>query len=103
MVTSATGSVTGRGTGRKCIAAHIDDNPLMPRARRLRGLLLRLVLNRPLAVAIGAALVLPGAWVLFADYSWESGATDGLALVSLATGAAIAWTGVTGRQADWIE
>jgi hypothetical protein len=28
----------------------------MPRARRLRGTLLRLMLNRPFAIAVGAAL-----------------------------------------------
>ena len=75
----------------------------MPRARRLRGLLLRVVLNRPLAIAIGVALAAPGVLLLVNDYEWENGATDGLALLVLATGIAIAWTGITGRRADWID
>lgn len=75
----------------------------MPRARRLRGMLLRLMLNRPLAIAVGAAVASPGVVLLGGDYSWETGATDGLALVSLATGIALAWTGVTGRRPDWLD
>jgi hypothetical protein len=75
----------------------------MVRGRRLRGVLLRLVLNRRVAIAIGVALAAPGIVLLARDYRWESGLTDGLALVTVATGAAIAWTGVTGRRGDWIE
>jgi hypothetical protein len=73
----------------------------MPRARRLRGTLLRLMLNRPFAIAVGAALASPGVVLLVNDYSWETGATDGFALVVLATGIALAWAGVTGRRPDW--
>lgn len=73
------------------------------RARRLRGLLLRLVLNRMLAVAVGAALAIPAGWLLITDHSWESGLTDGAALLGLTTGIALAWTGLTGRQPDWID
>jgi len=75
----------------------------MPRPRRLRGILLRLVLNRPAAIATGAAIAAPGVVLLTHDYRWESGATDGLALLSVATGFALAWAGITGRQADWEE
>ncbi len=75
----------------------------MARARRLRGLLLRLVLNRPLAIAVGAALASPGVLLLVNVYDWESGVTDGLALLSLATGSALTWAGVTGRRPDWIK
>jgi hypothetical protein len=78
-------------------------NARMARARRVRGRLLRLILNRPIAVVVGAALALPGAVLLLKDYTWESGVTDGLALVLLATGAAILWTGIHGRQPDWID
>jgi hypothetical protein len=63
----------------------------MPRARRLRGMLLRLVLNRPVAIAVGVALAAPGALLLLRDYAWESGVTDGLGLLALATGVAIVW------------
>lgn len=75
----------------------------MVRARRVRGRLLRLVLNRPAAFAAGAAVAAPGAVLLLRDFPWESGATDGLALVLLATGIALVWAGLTGRKQDWIE
>jgi hypothetical protein len=66
-------------------------------------LLLRLALNRRLAVAAGAMLALPGAVLLVNDYAWESGATDGVALVVLATGVALIWSGITGRRSDWYD
>jgi hypothetical protein len=72
------------------------------RARRLRGFIIRLVLNRPAAVAAGALIAAPGVLLLARDYAWESGITDGLALVSTATGAALAWAGMTGRRGDWV-
>lgn len=75
----------------------------MTRARRARGRLLRLILNRPLAVAVGVALAAPAAALLVKDYAWESGVTDGLALVLLGTGLAVLWSGVTGRRPDWVE
>ena len=71
------------------------------RARRLRGLLLRLVLNRPLAIGVGLIVAAPGAVVMLRDFPWESGPTDGVALVLLATGIAIVWAGMSGRRADW--
>lgn len=73
----------------------------MSRGRRLRGLLLRLVLNRPVAIAAGAAVASPALLLLVNDYSWETGATDGLVLVALATGVALVWAGVSGRKPDW--
>jgi hypothetical protein len=81
----------------------IWDNADVPHARRLRGVLLRLVLNRSAAVAAGAALVAPATLLLLRDFPWESGATDGLGLVMLATGIALAWAGLTGRRPDWME
>jgi len=70
--------------------------------RRGRGLLLRLVRRRALAVVIGAALIVPAAWIEFSGrYGvwWQ----DGLALVVGATGIAIFWTGLTGAAPDWID
>jgi hypothetical protein len=81
----------------------IWDNAAVPRARRVRGVLLRLVLNRSAAVAAGAALAAPGTLLLLRDFPWESGATDGLGLVMLATGIALVWAGLTGRRPDWME
>jgi 4-amino-4-deoxy-L-arabinose transferase-like glycosyltransferase len=75
----------------------------MPRARRLRGLVLRLVLNRRAAIAAGVVLAAPGALLMSRDYAWESGVTDGLALLTVATGIALAWAGTTGRKGDWVE
>jgi hypothetical protein len=69
--------------------------------RRVRGLLLRVVLNRRAAVALGCAIAAPGVLLAWRDYSWESGVTDGLALVTIATGVAIAYAGISGRQPDW--
>jgi hypothetical protein len=70
--------------------------------RRLRGLVLRFVRRRPLAIIVGAALVAPAAWVERSgrfDHWW----IDGLALVVGATGLAILWTGLTGAAPDWEE
>jgi hypothetical protein len=75
----------------------------MPRARRLRGVLLRLVLNRRIAIAAGTALASPAIVLLVNDFSWETGATDGFALVALATGIALLWSGISGRKPDWYE
>lgn len=66
-------------------------------------MLLRLMLNRPFAIAVGAAIASPGVVLLVTEYSWETGATDGLGLVAFATGAALMWAGVTGRRPDWID
>ena len=59
--------------------------------------------DNPIYVLAGAALAAPGAALLLNDFPWESRATDGLALVLLATGVALAWAGLTGRRPDWIE
>ncbi len=75
----------------------------MPRARRARGILLRLILNRPLAVCIGFVVAAPGAGLLLRDFSWETPATEGAALLSVTTGIAIVWSGLSGRTADWVE
>ena len=72
-------------------------------ARRVRGLLIRLVLNRPVAIAAGAIIATPGVLLLIGDYWWESGVTDGVALLTLATGVALAWAGLSGRQPDWVD
>jgi hypothetical protein len=64
-------------------------------------MILRLVLNRPLAVGVGALLAAPGVLLMLHDYEWESGLTDGVALVAVATGFAVVWAGITGRQPDW--
>jgi hypothetical protein len=74
----------------------------MPMMRRTRGMILRLVRRRGLAMAIGAALAVPAAWVEFAvlDAPWW---LEGLSLVIGATGLALFWTGLTGASPDWEE
>ncbi|HZP48531.1 MAG TPA: hypothetical protein VFB07_08355 [Vicinamibacterales bacterium] len=70
--------------------------------RKLRGALLRFVRRRGLAMAVGAALAAPAAWIEFsgrADVWW----LEGLALVVGATGLALFWTGLVGVAPDWTE
>jgi hypothetical protein len=71
--------------------------------KRARGWLLRLVLKRPVAIAIGVVLVAPSAWLLMQDLPWETPATDGLGLILGATGVAFLAAGIGGRRPDWIE
>jgi hypothetical protein len=71
--------------------------------RRLRGWLIRLVLNRTLSVALGALLLAPAVWMYVGDFPWETPITDGLQLVLGATGLALLLAGVGGRRADWID
>ena len=70
--------------------------------RRARGMLLRLVRRRPLAMLIGLALAVPSGWIEFSSRSSEWW-VEGLALVVGATGLAIFWTGLTGTSPDWVD
>ncbi len=70
--------------------------------RRARGFLLRLVRRRPLAIAVGLALVLPAAWFEFSG-RYDAWWVQGLALVVGATGLSILWTGITGPSPDWLD
>jgi hypothetical protein len=71
--------------------------------KRARGALLRLVLHRGVAAALGAALLAPAAWIWMTESRWESAFTDGAALIAGATGAALLLTAVSGRRGDWVE
>jgi hypothetical protein len=65
-------------------------------------MLLRLVRRRALAIVVGLALAVPAAWVEFSgrhDAWW----IQGLALVLLASGLAVLWTGITGPSPDWVD
>ena len=70
---------------------------------RTAGDLLRLALARPAAITLGVVLLAPALWLLATSQPWENAATDGLGLVAGATGAAFLISGLTGRQADWID
>lgn len=71
--------------------------------KRLRGWLLRLVLNRTVSIVLGLILLTPAAWLFFRDYRWETPVTDGLTLIFGATGAALLLAGLGGRRPDWID
>jgi len=69
--------------------------------RRARGVILRIVRRRPLAIALGAALAAPAAWLeLTGSGAWW---LDGLGLIVGATGVALLWTGVMGTRPDWVD
>jgi hypothetical protein len=70
--------------------------------RRVRGMMLRLVRRRMLAIAVGLALVFPAAWVELSG-RFDAWWIEGLALVFGATGLAVLWTGLTGPSPDWID
>ena len=65
-------------------------------------MILRLVRRRALAMSIGAALVIPSAWVEFGGH-YTAWWMEGMALVVGATGLALFWTGLTGLSPDWVE
>ncbi|HEX2340871.1 MAG TPA: hypothetical protein VHI98_10365 [Vicinamibacterales bacterium] len=71
--------------------------------KRLRGALLRTVYARRAALTIGVVLVTAAMWLWFGDYGWETGVTEGLALVLGATGVAFVVAGLQGRRGDWAE
>tara|TARA_B100001123_G_scaffold450362_1_gene620659 strand:+ start:1096 stop:1323 length:228 start_codon:yes stop_codon:yes gene_type:complete len=75
----------------------------MSRIRRLRGVLLRFTQRRLLATMSGIVIAAPGIILLFFDYIWETGVTDGLALIVLATGLSLVFIGLMGRQPDWVD
>jgi hypothetical protein len=74
----------------------------MPLVRRARGALLRLARRRALSALVGAALVIPSAWVEFSsgEFAWWM---RGLALVGGAVGIALLWTGIAGLGPDWVD
>lgn len=75
----------------------------MPLISRVRGHLLRATLRRRTAFLLGVGTASPAVWLMSIDAAWESWITDGVALVSVATGIALIHTALTGRRADWVE
>ena len=73
------------------------------KGRRLRGWLIRLVMNRGVSIVLGAILLAPAAWMFVGEYAWETPATDGLGLILGATGAALLFAGIGGRRPDWVD
>jgi hypothetical protein len=70
--------------------------------RRARGIVLRIVRRRALAVILGLTLMLPAAWIEFSG-RYDAWWIEGLSLVIGATGTALLWTGLTGASPDWID
>ena len=70
--------------------------------RRTRGVMLRLVRRRAWSMVLGAAIVVPAAWLEFGvtNAPWW---LQGLSLIVGATGLALFWTGLTGASPDWVE
>ena len=75
----------------------------MRQVRRIRGWLLRLVLNRTASIVLGLVLLGPAVGMWIGDYRWETPATDGAGLILGATGAALVLAGISGRRPDWID
>ena len=71
--------------------------------RRLRGWLIRLILNRPLSSALGIIFLAPAIWLWLGNHRWETPIADGLGLVLGATGLALVIAGIGGRKPDWID
>lgn len=65
-------------------------------------MMLRFVRRRRLAMAVGLALAFPAAWVEFSG-GYDAWWMEGLALVFLASGLAVFWTGLTGASPDWVD
>jgi len=76
---------------------------MSPTLRRARGLLLRVAYRRTSALLAGGMLLLPAGVLLAGDFGWESGVSDGVGLLSGATGAALLVVGFGGRRGDWVE
>jgi hypothetical protein len=77
--------------------------PRRRRGRRLRGWLIRVVLNRTLSIVLGLMLLTSALWLFVGGYTWEGPITDGLELVLGATGTALLLAGIGGRRPDWID
>jgi hypothetical protein len=70
--------------------------------RRIRGMVIRLVRRRLVAVTLGIALAAPAVWFEFGGRSdrWWIG---GLSLICAATGMALIWAGASGIGPDWVD
>jgi hypothetical protein len=102
--------IEARDAGPRSGGEHVTDGQrqhgglcyLTMALRRARGMILRLVRRRALAILVGLALAVPAGWIEFSgrDRAWW---LEGLALVVGATGLAMVWTGLTGASPDWVD
>ena len=70
-------------------------------SRRLRGLVLRLAYRRKLALVSGVVCLAGAFWLATNDYSWEGSFSSGFGMIVGATGMALVFMALSGRQPDW--
>jgi len=71
--------------------------------RRLRGLVLRLAYHRKFALVSGVVFLAAAFWLAVNDYSWEGSLSAGFGMIIGATGVALVFIALSGRQPDWEE
>ena len=72
-------------------------------SRRLRGLVLRLAYHQKLALVSGVICLAGALWLATNDYSWEGSFSSGFEMIIGATGMALVFMALSGRQPDWEE
>jgi len=70
--------------------------------RRVRGILLRVVRDRGLALGVGVGMLSPAVWLQL-DPRSATWWTEGVSLVFGATGVALIYTGLFGVKPDWTD
>ena len=72
-------------------------------SRRLRGLVLRLAYHQKFALMFGVFCLAAAFWLATNDYSWEGSFSSGFGMIIGATGVALVFMALSGRQPDWEE
>ena len=72
-------------------------------SRRLRGLVLRLAYHQKFALVFGVIFLAVAFWLAVNDYSWEGSFSSGFGMIIGATGMALVFMALSGRQPDWEE
>ncbi len=72
-------------------------------SRRLRGFVLRLAYRQKLALVFGMICLAGAFWLSTSDYSWEGPFFSGFGMIVGATGMALVFMALSGRQPDWEE
>ena len=72
-------------------------------SRRLRGLVLRLAYHQKISLMCGVVCLAVAFWLATNDYSWEGSFSSGFGMIIGATGMALGFMALSGRQPDWEE
>lgn len=72
-------------------------------SRRLRGLVLRFAYHQKFAFVFGVLCLAASFWLAANDYSWEGSFSSGFGMIIGATGMALVFIALSGRQPDWEE